>query len=352
MTMTRYSWLAFTSLVLAGSALAAETVAWNWGTATGDYSSDHSFDESKAICKRLGAPVIPAADRPSPQETAALKDCDSEALYYGEKGTPDYIKARQCAVMEAEHGDDDSFFSGNTILMQIYANGFGTGRNINLATALACSVESAPAENDGRVLHLQALAAKPAGFDVCDDITSGYAGGMCTARDAVKTDNERDQKIVMVLRQFPAESQPVFNDLKTAFDAFATAHAGDETDLSGSARGEFVIEAETGERDQFLKDLTRLANGQWLTGSQADANAADTALNQSYRDSLKACVAGDDNLSTVKGDDVRATQRLWLVYRDAYLRFAQVAAPTVPQSAILTRLTKLRTAELDNLPCK
>lgn len=46
--------------------------------------------------------------------------------------------------------------------MQIYANGLGVPRNLELATEYACQIWSAPAESDGRVLHLQALAANPA----------------------------------------------------------------------------------------------------------------------------------------------------------------------------------------------
>lgn len=352
MTKTKLSWLALTATVLTGTAIAAETVTWNWGTADDEYASDPGFAESKAICKRLGPPIIPAADRPSPQEAQQLKDCDSEALYYGEKSAPDYVKARQCAILEAQNGSDEAFFSGNTILTEIYANGYGTARNLDLATALACSVEGAPAENDGRVLHLQNLAAKPGPFDFCDDITSGLAEGMCAARDGVKADYERDQKITAVAQGFPTAAQALFTAMKTAFDAFATAHAESETDLSGTGRGAFVIEAEAAERDQFLKDLTRLANGQWVSATPAEATAADAALNKSYQAAMKACAASDSNFSTVKPEDVRGAQRTWLTYRDAYVRFAQVAAPKITQSAILTRLTKLRTAELDNLPCK
>ena len=206
-------------------------------------------------------------------------------------------------------------------------------------------------ENDGRVLHLQELTAKPGPFDFCDDITSGLAEGMCAARDGVKADYERDQKITAVAQGFPTAVQAPFAAMKTAFDAFATAHAENETDLSGTARGAFVVEAEADERDQFLKDLSRLANGQWVSATPAEATAADAALNQSYKTVLKACAASDSNFSTVKPEDVRDAQRLWLIYRDAYVRFAQVAAPKVTQSAVLARLTKLRTAELDNLPC-
>lgn len=350
MTKTRFALLASAIALMAGGAVAATQAIWNWGTADDEYATDPGFAESKAICRRLGHPVIPVADRPTAAQTAALKGCDSEALYYGEGMAPDYVKARQCAVLE--QGSEEGFFAGTTILMQVYANGQGTARNIDLATALACEIEGAPMENDGRVLHLQALAAKPGPFDVCDDITSGYAGGFCALRESTLAGFDRETKIATVAQRFPSASAPLFTEVKTAFAAFAEAHGGGEVDLSGTARGAFVVEEEDRERDQFLKDLTRLADGQWLKAGHAEAVSADAALNQSYRKGLTACVERDANYSTVRAEDIRTTQRLWLVYRDAYLRFAAVAAPTVTRDAILTRLTNLRTAELDSLPCE
>jgi uncharacterized protein YecT (DUF1311 family) len=71
-------------------------------------------------------------------------------------------------------------------------------------------------------------------------------------------------------------------------------------------------------------------------------------LNVSYRKAL-AFAAGKDNFSTVKADDIRKAQRAWLAYRDAFRPFAAAAAPHVSPDAVLTRLTNLRTAELDEL---
>ena len=121
---------------------------------------------SAAVCKRLEDRAPPAADRPTPAQARALKDCDSEALYYGEKGPPDFVKARLCAFQEDDEGKGDSrtedVFAGQTILMQLYANGLGgVKRDLDQATAYACAIDGAPAEVDGRVQHLQALKTRP-----------------------------------------------------------------------------------------------------------------------------------------------------------------------------------------------
>jgi uncharacterized protein YecT (DUF1311 family) len=350
MTRTAIALIAL-SIAVAGAAVAAEQTPWNWGA---DKDSDEaSFAKSKAICRKLGAPIIPAADRPSPAEAARLKGCDAEALYYGQGMARDYVKARQCAILQADHGNEDNFFSGKAILMQVYANGLGVARNLPLATSLACAIESAPAENDARVIHLQALMAAPANarrFDICDDITSGFAGGECSARDSAATGADRDQKIASVAARFPASSRPAFADLKKALDAFTKAHGEGEVDESGTARDSFIIHAKDMERDQFLQDLTRLADGKWPKADHTQAAAMDAKLNLDYKAAL-ACVAGKTNLSTVKVEDVRTAQRAWLAYRDAYVRFGAKAAPTVTADAITARMTKLRTLQLEKLPC-
>ncbi len=350
MTRTAIAFVVF-ALTLSGSAGAAEKAAWNWGTDPD--SADASFAKSQAVCRKLGAPVIPAADRPSPAETARLKGCDAEALYYGQGEPRDDVKARQCAVLQSKQGNDDRFFSGKAILMQVYANGRGVARNLPLATALACAIESAPAENDGRVAHLQSMAAAPAGakpFDICDDITSGFAGGECAARDSLAAGADRERRGAAVAARFPTASRPALTDLKKALETFAQAHGDGEVDQSGTLRGAFVIHAEDMERDQFLQDLTRLADGKWPRAGHAQAVAMDARLNQDYKAAL-ACVAAKTNLSTVKADDVRNAQRAWLSYRDAYVRFATQAAPAVGADAISARMSKLRTLQLEKLPC-
>ena len=297
---------------------------------------------AEAICRRVGAPVIPATDRPTPAQAAQLKDCDSEALYYGQGGPPDYVKARRCAVLEDQRNNEENFH-GKTILMQVYANGYGTARNIDLATALACAADTL----DGKVspvLHLQTMDAKSDPFDVCDDDVSGFFHGECTERDSIAVGIERARKIDAVAQSFPTAA-PLFADVKSKFATFAEAHADGESYLFGIARRAQVIEERDREGDQFLTDLTLLADDKWPRTTPAAAMAADAALNKSYREAL-ACSGNDAN-----AEDIRITQRAWLAFLDAYVKFAAVAAPEVTPDAILNRLTNLRAAELDELPC-
>jgi uncharacterized protein YecT (DUF1311 family) len=333
----RYRLLALVLACLPAAAM-TQMSSGNW---------DDTAASIKAACHRIGQPRPPAADRPSPAQIKALKGCDAEALYYGEGMAVDYVKARQCAFAQATAGQNDvPVFGGETMLMQIYANGHGVARDLDLATAYACRIDGAPMENELRVTHLQSLKAKPGSFDYCDDITSGLAQGECQSRRSNQAAARRDSRLRGMLALFPAAARPAYPALAKAFDAFVDAHGDGEVDLTGTARAALVIEEQDSVRNQFRKDLDRLRLGQWPT--DGDAQTADAQLNTAYRKAL-LWAAGKDNLTTTKPEDIRKAQRAWLAYRDAWLRFAALAAPGTPRDAVLARLTRLRTAQLDDL---
>ena len=337
-------WLSLAvALLTAGPAFAAEP--YNWGTETSSYTNGPQYATSKAICRRVGPPKPSPTDQPTATQAKALKNCSAETLYYAPGGQPDYVKARQCAFVGAAHGDDE-VFGGSTILMQVYANGLGVPRNLDLATAYACRIDGAPAESDGRVLHIQALKTEPGRLDFCDDITSGLAEGFCQARASDKAAVGRDGQLKRLVDRLSPAARALYPAMKKSFDGFNGAHGDGEVDLSGTGRAAFEIEEQDHVRDQFLKDLDRLISGRWPAA--ADAKGADDQLNASYKRAL-AWAGGKDNDTTTKPQDIRKTQRAWLIYRDAFVRFALVAAPALNQDAVLTRLTHLRTAQLDEL---
>jgi len=320
----------------------------NWGTERSEYTSGPQYEQSKAICRALGEPVPPPDDKPTQAQKAALSDCRSEPLYYGEGRTVDYGAARLCAFVEAEGGDSQTF-AGPTILMQIYGNGFGVTRNLDLATAYACEIQGAPAESDGRVLHLQALKSKVEPFDYCNDVTSGWAASECEARASTLASFARDARVSALEAKLPPSARTAYVGLREALDGFIEVHADGEVDQSGAGRAGFVIEEQDAVRDQFVIDLERLLSGKWPLASAAAARDADAHLNASYRKSL-AWADSSDNMSTIHADAIRKAQRAWLVYRDAFVRFAATASPRVSRDAVLARLTNLRNAELDRMP--
>jgi len=344
--MVARAWImASVSLALASIAGASSPDSFNWGRQQDEWTKDPEFADSKAACRRVGDPVMPAADRPTAAEVRSLKGCNSEDLYYGNNVKIDDVRARHCAAIEAAHDSDGDVMGGRTILMQLYAKGRGVTRNLDLAIGYACTINSSPAEYQMRIAHLQRMKHDTAEFDYCDDVTSGFALGICTYRGSRAAAVERDRSLRTLVAAFPKTSTPLYAAMNAAFDGFLSAHKS-EVDQSGTARTMYVIMETDRVRDQFVTDLQRLKAGKWPALSQADARSADTRLNARYRKVLASAGAPDD-YSTVRREDIRAAQRAWLVYRDAYVRFAAGAAPTISRDAILARLTRLRLAQLE-----
>src|SRR5687768_7757938 len=68
------------------------------------------------------------AEVPSAAEIAGLADCNSQLI--AESG--DYVAAARCAWAERA-GGDEAMFAGTSMLLTIYANGWGDLRDFTLA---------------------------------------------------------------------------------------------------------------------------------------------------------------------------------------------------------------------------
>jgi hypothetical protein len=335
--------LTYAAVALAFCALAAAS-AQDWSDNKDEISS--GYTESKAICRGVRNREPPAADRPDARAAAALRDCDSETLYYGIGAGPDPVRARQCAFLEMRKEPDTGVFAGRTMLMTIYANGVGAGRDLDLATHLACGLDGAPAEMDGRVRHLAGLKAKGwtgRDFDFCNDITSGLAMGYCASHQADMARPVREARIARLTGGWSANEKQAFAALQRAHAAFVDAHGSGEVDMSGTARAAMEIEAEESARDAFVGLLQRLAAGRAPVFTRAQFAAADARLNTAYRKALAE--AGPDS-GTVTKEAIRDAQRAWLRYRDACLAFAAVKFPAVTRDSLATWLTEQRTKML------
>ena len=333
--------------VLALALAASAEPPWDWGDAKSEWASSGDFEASKALCRKLRNREPPASDRPDAAAAEALKGCDSEALYYGIGRPADPARARQCAFLEAER-EEGGVFSGRTMLMTIYANGQGAGRDLDVAIHLACGIEGAPAESHGRVTHLAELKAKGwkgRDFHFCDDVTSGLAMGYCASHEASRAGALREAALAAMASGWAPAARPAFDRLRGAHSAYVEAHGSGEGDLSGTARAALAIQAEEALRDELVEVLEHLRSGRAMPTPAARLPAEDAQLNAAYRRRLQEAGAADYPGAVTK-EGVRAAERAWLRYRDSFLAFAAVQFPRVPRDELAAWLTRKRTALL------
>lgn len=300
------------------------------------------------VCSRAGKPAFRAEDRPTDAEVQALgAGCDSEALYYGMGVSADPGAARKCAFAELAAGDFHEF-GGSRVLMMVYANGAGVTRDLDVAIAIACEMEAAPAERVGRVSHLLRMKASddPGRFDLCDDITSGYMQGFCARNAARSAAVEGARRLGAAAARVPDRARPAFQNLRAAAEGFFSARASNEVDLSGTGRAAFVIEEQMRLEREFIDAVEALVAAPLPEqATAADFIIADRELNQAYRAVGKQGAL----FGTLTPDGVRSAQRSWIGYRDAWVAFGRALYPQVPESAWKTWVTRQRTKMLDDL---
>jgi uncharacterized protein YecT (DUF1311 family) len=333
------------------AALAASAEpAWDWGTADDQWANAPDYQSSKALCRQLSEREPPTSDWPDAASAESLKGCDSEALYYGIGVKADPERARQCAILEAEGPEDPGVFAGRAMLMTIYANGRGAARDLDLATHLACGIEGAPMESHGRVTHLAELKSGSAEeeegeeFHFCDDITSGYAGGLCAGHYFRVRQGKRDSQLAALTASWSGKERQAFTSLQAAQEAFAEAHADGEVDASGTLRSAFWIQAKESLAEDFLELLQALEAGKAPRFTNVQVREADAALNAAYRETLRGM--GAEGFGTVKPEGVRDAQRAWLRYRDSFVAFAAVRYARHPRGSLAAELTRRRTEML------
>ncbi|MBN8741547.1 MAG: hypothetical protein BGP24_19390 [Lysobacterales bacterium 69-70] len=319
------------------------------GSAT---AAAQEFGDNPA-CAAPAKLAVPAADQPDAAARERLKDCDSESLYYADGGKPDYVQARLCAYVERDKGNE-LVFGGSGVLMMIYANGEGVARNIGLARKFACETAGAPAELDGRLEHLDAIAkagAKADRLDLCDDITSGYMMGFCADRGASAAKVERDRRVAALTGQWSAADRAALTRLRVAADAYFDAVVEGEVDMSGTARGAMAVGAREDLENGFAAALDAFEHGKLPSGDAAAFAAADKALNASYAAAMQHVKqqSAEGLAGTVTSDGIRVAERAWIRYRDAWVAFGAQKYPKVGADAWRAHFTAERERALKEM---
>ena len=298
-------------------------------------------------CLRVQSVQPPARELPASSALHGLRQCGAENLYYDTRARPhattaDWEHVRHCAYAESDA----------TVLMMLYANGYGVSRNHELAVKYACSLPASPAEMDGRVAHLneRTLHHEATPFDQCDDITSGFMGGQCAAIQDRLDSKARSGKLAALMKSWQPGQQAAAARLQQALEEFAAHRASDETDMSGTLRGALAVEAHGVELDLFAHDVEDAEKGKLPRYCEQQFQQLDKKLNQVYQRVMQLPQkdgARGLGYGTVTKEGVKNTQRAWLAYRDAWVALGAARYPGVAPHAWKALLTQRRIEQLE-----
>lgn len=344
----RKSWLAFAILLAWHTPLFAQL--------------EDADPATKAKCAQYLLTPLPAeaASIPTPEQWPA---CESYKLYSGIVTNIDFEAARKCAWSERlatqkelePRSGVSRVFGGSAMLTVLYANGEGVSRDLPKALRFACEAGGAPAEIGGRVKDLesrlnQKSAIEPK-FQFCDDITSGFMMGFCTAYSSEIEDQIRIEATKVISHAWTVAEKSSFQLLLSAKESYAEAHAKGEVDLSGTARAMYEIEEKDGIRDNFLAALKSFETGALPKALPNDAAEADARLNREYRKAMADAEAHKSDYGAIQPDGIRDAERAWLKYRDAWVAFAKTRYPSINESAWLKLLSDDRVLVLQGKCC-
>jgi uncharacterized protein YecT (DUF1311 family) len=296
---------------------------------------------------------FPPGDLPTTAQQKAYSSDTSEKYYYGEGVPKDYVKARLIAFAEfSRDGNGFDPFGGASMLMMIYANGYGVKRDLKLSIRLAsANVIGAYAAMEGRIAHLRQLQASGQEdvFDVCDDESSTLGLTYCHVLSAELNAQKRDTLLHKLMQPWNHQDSLSYKRLRTTVDNYFELLTENEMDQTGMAHNiETTDMMDTLEAD-FTKKLQMACSCQadTMATHPASFQRADQMMNHVY----STIMVGPDTLvNNITKSGVKATQIAWIKYKDAWAIFGMHHCPGTTDIYWKAQLTIQRTALLLGLP--
>lgn len=247
------------------------------------------------------------------------------------------------------------------VLAEMFANGTGVEQDFSAAIHLLCGANIADAELWSMIQHVLHMerGANSDPLDFCDHSTSRMGGIICASRRQHEDGPAFEQRYEAV-RAEAGQSGKALDALREAADAFIAADANWETEQmrEGTAYAYAETHATLDRQEQFLALLEQYSTERAPAASSAAVTRADRALNAAYRKRIAAIEpcnreyqSCDDSLPT-ETENLRAAQRAWIRYRDAWIAYYQAqwrgnAPADTLRREIAARVTAARTEELE-----
>ncbi len=276
-------------------------------------------------------------------------------LYDHAMSDDDFRKAARCAQFYWDSDDHPGEDDTSATLVLLYANGQGVPRNADYAIHIVCRIRS-KFETDKvlnrLIVELDAAKSGSAtkwytycnlGFELDKGTEYGCAQG--AFEDAQK---KRLDHFKTITSNWTAAQRTAFDAALKAHDAYADANASAESP-PGTGRGASMLEIQDNVNQAFAADIDRLEQGKLPKATHLDYVHADQDLNSGYRKVWAELMQTKAQDADEPGPgNLLAAERAWLVYRDAFVAFAEMRWPQVSADSWLTFLTRERIARLEN----
>lgn len=230
-------------------------------------------------------------------------------------------------------------------LAELFANGTDVKRDFGAAIHSLCETSMPTDAEKWRMLtHVLQMERGATGkpLDLCEHSGTRHAVIVCAARRAERQELELRARFAAVR----ARSGKALDALRKSADDFIAADVHWEKEpMRGRTIYEHIQPHLELEREKpFVELLERYSSERAAASSEADLKRADAELNAAYRKRLSS-------IEPTESDNLRAAQREWIPYRDAWIAWYQerwrgAASRDVLRREIATAISKERAAEL------
>ncbi len=187
-------------------------------------------------------------------------------------------------------------------------------------------------------------SSKTPDFDLCNDITSGFMMGLCASIVNEKEKATRNKILNSIIIKWSEAQKKVFLKLQNASTEFTKERAGNEVDLSGTARSMFQSDEDAMQEKDFIESLQKLESGKAPKYTTAQWQIEDKKMNLL----LNNIQMNKDPWGTVTKDGIKITQNYWQKYRDAWVEFSEIKFPKYSSDSIRTWFTQKRNHMLNS----
>ena len=302
------------------------------------------------VCVAAEKVPIPEADLPP--TPADITKCDFLELESRPGHPVDLRATRYCAytardAKPTEQNDMDmANIGGNAGLAMIYAGGKGVAPNIPLAERFACDI--AGSWDSGNEIAKMLEEKRKEGltkvdFDICEDPSGRQLNFLCIGRNG----SRGADRVALAERRFNtgnAQQRAAFQRLLAARKAYLDAHVAEEPNgVSGAVQAAEEEEIEVD--DAWAESLDQFAKGKLPHYTATDFRKADAELNANYRKALDSTAHSDCD-SCLTTEQLRKSERAWIVYRDAWVAYGALRWPSITADSWRIWLTLERAEDL------
>jgi len=184
-------------------------------------------------------------------------------------------------------------------------------------------------------------------FDICDFITSGQGGALCSFRKRQVFENEFDEKFSKLKSRLDIDTQKLLNAAFKVAAEFFQMKTWKEEGHGGTGRITWENESMEEKKADYLAFFDSIIDGVAVDTITSNTDW-DKELNTTYKEimrQLKANPVMGHNYS-ITAEGVRKVQRLWIPYRDKSAKLYAVIVPSIKEEAWRNWLTKIRTKQI------